>query len=85
MLVMSQNGRIVLKEETITKYKIGCLDDSKYNVYAFNNVSGDHHYTLMASYTKEEQAIYSLATIMRATSRNDNFVFPTDNPKWSEK
>ena len=49
------------------------------------NVSGDHHYTLMASCTKEEQAIYSLATIMRATSKNDNFVFPTDNPKWSEK
>lgn len=40
---------------------------------------------LVMSQKKEEQAIYSLATIMRATSRNDNFVFPTDNPKWSEK
>lgn len=84
MLVMNQHGKIVLKEETITKYRIDCIDD-KYNVYAFNNVSGDLHYTLMASYTKEEQAIYSLTILMRATSRNDNFVFPTDNPKWSEK
>ena len=40
MLVMSQNGKIVLKEDTITKYKIDCVDD-KHNVYAFNNIGDD--------------------------------------------
>ena len=27
MLIMSQHGKIVLKEETITKYRIDCIDD----------------------------------------------------------